>query len=190
MQIGRPLMSDSTATDNFARPIIRERTEFGSDPDFSPTSISKTYIGVEKINSTSRENSQSRQCHSELYLLQRSIISISAVHFQIRPIEKDLLIYIFDVAKSVADQYQQICWLLTFCAKKNRLLPHASLVTNQTIKLLYTAHSARDSRKIDRIGLEIKFRLRRMYEIIIGKICDEPLRIINAVRVMFVLSET
>jgi len=69
MQIGRPLMSDSTATDNFARPIIRERTEFGSDPDFSPTSISKTYIGVEKINSTSRENSQSRQCHSELYLL-------------------------------------------------------------------------------------------------------------------------
>jgi len=29
-----------------------------------------------------------------------------------------------------------------------------------------------------------------MKSIIIGKICDEPLRIINAVRVMFVLSET
>jgi len=44
MQIGRPLMSDSAATDNFARSLTCERTEFRSDPDFSLTSISKTHM--------------------------------------------------------------------------------------------------------------------------------------------------
>lgn len=45
MQIGRPLMSDSAAADNFARSLTRERTEFGSDSDFSSASISKSYRG-------------------------------------------------------------------------------------------------------------------------------------------------
>jgi len=69
MQIGRPLMSDSAATDNFARPFARERTEFGSDPDFSPASISKTHRGGKNQFHVPHKNSQWRQCHSELYLL-------------------------------------------------------------------------------------------------------------------------
>lgn len=48
MQIGRPLMSDSAATDNFARPLTRERTEFGFDPDFSSAFYFQDTQGWEK----------------------------------------------------------------------------------------------------------------------------------------------
>lgn len=69
-------MSDSAATDNFARPFTRERTEFGSDPDFSPASISKTHREWEKSIPRPAEIRNRSNAVRGLYLPWRSIISI------------------------------------------------------------------------------------------------------------------
>lgn len=55
MQIGRPLMSDSATADNFARAFTRKRTEFGSDPDFSPRLFPQDTEWEKSISTDSRK---------------------------------------------------------------------------------------------------------------------------------------